>query len=481
MNEMTNTHIIINRFAYLEPETLQEAFALLKEYGKRAKLLAGGTDLFVHMKMERSAPDAVINIQKIAQLKQINVEGNQLRVGACATIKAVEENPNVKANYMALVESAASFSTTQIQTMGTIGGNLGNGSPASDSAPALIAFGADIQLASGTGTRTLPLANFFTGPGKTVLQPDELITAVLLPLPAENTGSAFLKISRVAADIAKASVAAVITLDPHDHHLVQDCRLAYGSVAPVPMRALAAEAQLRGREIDEDLILQVAEAAAQEVTPISDVRSTAQYRRDVVKAITIDALTHAWRRARFAEAPAWTAEPPAVEDPQPAEKHVAQLPAGEKRMIELTVNGHKHQVWVSSHELLLNVLREQLQLTGTKYGCGIGECSACTILFNGKPALACLILAVSAVGQDIQTVEGLESADGELDPLQEAFIEYSAYQCGYCTPGMLMTSKSLLAEIPQPTEDDIRHYLRGNLCRCTGYANIVRAVLSCAK
>jgi carbon-monoxide dehydrogenase small subunit len=140
-----------------------------------------------------------------------------------------------------------------------------------------------------------------------------------------------------------------------------------------------------------------------------------------------------------------------------------------------------HTVWVSPNELLLNVLRDQLQLIGTKYGCGIGECSACTILMDGKPTLACLVLAVSAVGNDIQTIEGLESPEGELDPLQEAFLDFAAYQCGYCTPGMLMTAKSLLVENPHPTENDVRHYLRGNLCRCTGYASIVRAVLSCAE
>ena len=126
------------------------------------------------------------------------------------------------------------------------------------------------------------------------------------------------------------------------------------------------------------------------------------------------------------------------------------------------------------------MLREKLQLTGSKYGCGIGECSACTVLLDGKPALACLVLAVAAEGYDIRTIEGLQGADGTLDPLQEAFIDLAAYQCGYCTPGMLMTAKSLLAETPHPTEDEVRHYLRGNLCRCTGYVSIARAVLAAA-
>jgi carbon-monoxide dehydrogenase small subunit len=147
----------------------------------------------------------------------------------------------------------------------------------------------------------------------------------------------------------------------------------------------------------------------------------------------------------------------------------------------LSINGKKHPVWVAPNDLLLNVLREQLQLTGTKYGCGIGECSTCTVQMDGQPVLACLVLAVSAVGHDILTVEGLQKPNGALDPLQEAFLDFAAYQCGYCTPGMLMTAKALLAEKPWLTEDDVRHYMRGNLCRCTGYTSIVRAVLHCAE
>jgi carbon-monoxide dehydrogenase small subunit len=153
----------------------------------------------------------------------------------------------------------------------------------------------------------------------------------------------------------------------------------------------------------------------------------------------------------------------------------------EQHLIELTVNGTSHQFRVMPNELLLNVLRERLALTGTKYGCGIGECGACTVQLNGAPALACLTLAVTADGSEVNTIEGMQSADGTLHPLQDAFIEHQAFQCGYCTPGMLMMSKSLLEEVPSPNEDDVRAYLRGNRCRCTGFASIVRAVLSCAE
>jgi len=163
---------------------------------------------------------------------------------------------------------------------------------------------------------------------------------------------------------------------------------------------------------------------------------------------------------------------------EPATGAAVALRPDEKRRITLTVNGVKQTLWVAPNDLLLNVLREELELTGAKYGCGIGECSACTVQLNGKPTLSCLVLAVAADGSEVVTVEGLQAPDGTLDPLQEAFLDHAAYQCGFCTPGMLMTAKTLLAEVAQPTEDDVRDYLKGNLCRCTGYASIIRAVMS---
>jgi carbon-monoxide dehydrogenase small subunit len=148
--------------------------------------------------------------------------------------------------------------------------------------------------------------------------------------------------------------------------------------------------------------------------------------------------------------------------------------------ITLTVNGRKHSLEVAPNEILLNVLRDRLGLMGTKYGCGIGECGACTVLLNGKAVLSCQLLAFTADGGDIVTIEGLER-NGSLDPLQEAFVEEGAIQCGFCTPAMLLSAKALLDEHPNPTDDDIREAIRGNICRCTGYVNIVRAIKSGAQ
>ena len=148
--------------------------------------------------------------------------------------------------------------------------------------------------------------------------------------------------------------------------------------------------------------------------------------------------------------------------------------------IQLTVNGAKRSFDVEPNTLLLNLLRDEMSLTGTKYGCGIGECGACTVLIDGEAVLACMILAVDADGRRVDTIEGL--ADGsDPNPIQQAYLDEGAVQCGYCTPGFIMSTKALLDENPAPTEAEIREYLNGNLCRCTGYVNIVKAVQRAAE
>ena len=143
--------------------------------------------------------------------------------------------------------------------------------------------------------------------------------------------------------------------------------------------------------------------------------------------------------------------------------------------IRITVNGTFHELSVRPHATLLEVIREDLGLTGTKEGCGVGECGACTVIMNGKPVNACLVLAPEADGKEITTIEGL--AQGEkLDPIQQAFYEIGGLQCGFCTPGMIMSTKALLAETPEPTDQEIRKGLEGNFCRCTGYTKIFESV-----
>jgi len=477
----TNTHLLAAEFEYAAPGSIAEAIALWRERGPEARVLAGGTYLLVQLKMEQLSPRSLIDIRQLPELRGRTFE-HGARIGANETIRAVRDDARVYADYTALAEACAAFGSMQIEIMGTLGGNVCNGSPASDTVPALLAFDAELELIGPEGARTLPLADFLRGPGHTALRPHELLTAIHLPPRPPGAGSAFIKISRVVADLAKASVAAVVV---QENDRIVDCRLAFGSVAPVVMRAKHAEAFLIGQTFSPEIALEAGRIASEEIAPIDDVRSTAWYRREVAKALTHDAVQLAWERSKRgqgnrkqADQGDALAQRPTVQVMRPI---AAPLAADEYREIKLTVNGVLRRLWVKPNDLLINVLRENLELTGTKYGCGLGECGACTIHLNDRPALACLVLAVAADGSEVSTVEGLQGPAGELDPLQQAFIDHGAFQCGYCTPGMLMMTKALLAENPVPSQDDIRDYLKVNRCRCTGFASIVRAVMSVAE
>lgn len=472
-NQMTNSHLLVNPFGYWEAATVSEAVAVLYESGERARVLAGGTNVLVAMKMEREAPELLVNISPIPGLDVIEAEGDGLRIGATATIRAVGTHPLVQIRYPALAEACRAFGSTQIQTMGTIGGNLCNGSPASDTVPALLALEARLLIAGPNGERETALSDFLLGPGRVDLQPGELLIAVRLPPPPPGAVSLFAKVARVAADLAKASVAVLLV---REGDRLGEVRIACGSVAPTAIRLPRTEAALRGQPFTPELLVEAGRLASAEISPIDDVRSTAWYRRRLLNAMVQDALTLAYQRVNGA--PTQPVNAPVKTPAAPRPRHHATR--NTLYPIELTINGQREQLNVMPHELLLNVLRERLQLTGTKYGCGVGECGACTVAIDGQPALACLTLAMAVNGRSITTIEGLQRPDGTLHPLQQAFIDEAAFQCGYCTPGMIMTAQCLLHEFPQPTEAEIRDYLKGNRCRCTGYASIVRAVLRAA-
>jgi CO/xanthine dehydrogenase FAD-binding subunit len=345
-HQMTNTHLLLQEFEYLEPASLEEAVSLLREYGDRAQVLAGGTFMLVQMKMERMAPGCVININQVPGLDGIVRQDGNLRVGACTKIHTLRDAAQVKADYTALAEACAAFGSTQIQVMGTIGGNLCNASPASDTVPALMAFDARLVLAGPDGERVLPVEEFLVGPGKTARQAGELLLAVRLDPPQGGTGSAFIKLSRVAADLAKVSVAAVLV---REGDRVVDCRLAFGSVGPTVLRTRGAEEALVGKTFNAELALEAGRLAAREIAPIDDVRSTAWYRREVVKALTHDVLQLAWERAGQAGA---SREHAAGADISRGRQHLTRstLRVGptEQHTIALTVNGVRHRLPVTS-------------------------------------------------------------------------------------------------------------------------------------
>jgi len=285
---------MVPEFEFRRPTSLEGVLRELLENGKGARLLAGGTDLLVQMKLERTQPTCLIDITRVPELKGIAVKDGGLIMGAATSIRTVANGAGMRERYTALAESCDAFSTVHVMIMGTIGGNLCNASPAADTAPALLVFDGAVELASRDGRRTVPLDEFFAGPGKTVLREGEVMISVRLPETAADTGSAFVKIGRVAADISKVS-AAVRLVRKGDR--VAECRIAVGAVAATPMRARAAEQCLAGRRIDAKALADAARAVEQEVRPITDVRSTKEYRTRVAGVAVRDALGAAWQRA----------------------------------------------------------------------------------------------------------------------------------------------------------------------------------------
>ncbi|MDE2939972.1 MAG: xanthine dehydrogenase family protein subunit M [Chloroflexota bacterium] len=289
------------RFDFLNARNLRHAISLLERHGDEARAVAGSTDFLVRWRQSgpgRWRPAFVVNIKGLSGLGRITYSPqNGLRLGALATVQAIETNAQVRRRYQALATGATSFAGVQVRNLATVGGNVCNASPAGDTLPALLAFDAQCAIVGPEGPRMLPLTEFFQGPGRTALQQGELLTQLTLPPPTPRTGSIYIKHSpRGAMDIATVGVASVITLE-EDGATCKDARIALGAVGPVPFRASEAENLLKGRELSPDALGQAAEAARNAATPIDDVRGTAAYRKDMVEALTRRTLQHALRIA----------------------------------------------------------------------------------------------------------------------------------------------------------------------------------------
>lgn len=282
----------------MEAKTLRQAISMLQRHGENARIVAGSTDFLVRWRQGVWNPDHVINIQRVSGLGRITYSArNGLRIGALVTIRTLELHPAVRRRYPALAAAAASFAGVQVRNLATVGGNICNASPSGDTIPALLVFGAECRAVGPNGERGVPLDQFFTGPGRTVLQHGELLTEVRLPPPPRNTGSHYIKHSpRGAMDIATVGVASMVSLDGRSGPC-SEVRVALGSVAPTPVRAYAAEDILRGQGIDNQLIQTAAAAAQDGVRPIDDIRGSAVHRREIVGVLTRRTLQQALNSA----------------------------------------------------------------------------------------------------------------------------------------------------------------------------------------
>jgi CO/xanthine dehydrogenase FAD-binding subunit len=278
----------LRAFEYHAPATLDEAISLLKQHGESARPLAGGTDLVVQMKESATKfpmPSHIVSLLGVSELRGIEFnDAEGLRIGGGATMAEVAESPVIRERYSAIAEGAALVGSIQTMNMATVGGNLCNAAPSADIAPPLLAFDAAAIIVGPSGRRSVALEEFFLGPGKTALAQHELLAEVRVPIPPAGTGSAYDRHTpRKQMDIAVVGVAAALTLAGDR---IERARVALGAVAPMPLRAGRAEAQLEGETLSDEVLARATDAAAEECSPISDVRGSAEFRRHIVRMTT---------------------------------------------------------------------------------------------------------------------------------------------------------------------------------------------------
>ena len=275
----------LREFEYFEASSFSEAVSLLAQYGKEAWLIAGGTDLLVWMKEGARHPKAVINIKTIPGADQITFDEKKgLTIGALATISDIQNSAVIQERFAPLAQAARELGSAQVRNLATIGGNLCTAAPSAETAPPLLVLDATVKLAGAKGDREVPLKDFFLGPGSTALE-GEMLTEIIIPNPAPGTRGVYKKISRRnAVDMAIVGVAVVGRISK-DSKAWQDIKIALGAVAPTPMRALKAERLLLGNKIESTTIQEAAQIASEEARPISDVRASAWYRKEMVKVL----------------------------------------------------------------------------------------------------------------------------------------------------------------------------------------------------
>ena len=282
---------------WLEPRTLEEAIALLHEHAPSAAILAGGTDLVVHSRARKTAlPGALVHIGRIAELGRIEVDPEgRLHLGALVSHALIESSAEVKAGWPALVDASSIVGSPATRNVGTIGGNLCNASPAMEIGAALIVYGAQVTLTGRSGSRSLDVAEFLTGPGQTARRQDEILTEVVVPPAKSWQGSAYVRLGfRLAMEIAVVGAAAAVRLEGG---AIADCKIALTAVAPTIIRASGAEAALSGGAPSPERIKAAGEAARAHARPIDDVRAPAWYRLDTTAAVTRRAIELALERA----------------------------------------------------------------------------------------------------------------------------------------------------------------------------------------
>ena len=451
-------------------ETIEELKDKLADQPVPTRMIAGGTDLMVEMHNGKwEDVEVILDISRINGLDQIWRDSNGcVHIEALVTHNDVILSPILREAGYPLVQACWRVATPQIRNRATVVGNLVTASPANDTITPLVALDAKLLLVSKAGERTVRLADFYQGVRKTLLRKDEFVKEVFFDSMASNQKGNFKK-SALRRTQAISTLNCCVIVDM-DGDRLSNAVVTLGSVAPTIVHASEAENYLVGKQITPEVAQHAGQLAANSASPISDIRGSAAYRRYMVAVLVENALLEIVSDTPSLKVP----KRPAV---LVANCHSNAHPAANWNgsVIQTTINGQQFAVSDNTHRNLLGLIRDRVGLIGTKNGCEEGECGACTVHMDGKAVVSCLVPAPRAHNAVITTVEGIAD-EGKLHPVQQAFIDHAAVQCGYCTPGFIMSGVKLLEEISEPNEDTIKEGISGNLCRCTGYYKIVEAI-----
>ena len=461
--------------AYLNAATIEQALTVLADKKDQARIIAGGTDLVLEMREgNQQKIETLVDISRIKGLGDISIdEENRIHLGPAVTHNQCVASDIIRKFALPLALAAWEVGAPQIRNIGTIVGNLVTASPANDTIVPLIALDAELVLQSLEGQRIVALKDFYTGVRKHVLRSDEIVRDVIFPKMTSQQRGIYLKLGlRKAQAISLVNMTAIISTEGD---LIKEARITLGAVAPTIIHAEKAEVYLQGKILSEETIDEAAELAREAASPIDDIRGSAAYRQEITRVLVKRGLTQLLRGEEADRLP----EDPVLlwgktQDPNSVGLDDQVLLSGKEPIIT-HINGHEYSFDQGHHTTLLHLIRDYAGLTGSKVGCEEGECGACTVYLDGKAVMACLVPAPRAHGAQISTVEGLSEGE-KLHPVQETFIEEGAVQCGYCTPGFIMSAAKLLEENPQPSQTQIHTAISGNLCRCTGYYKIISAI-----
>jgi carbon-monoxide dehydrogenase medium subunit len=463
---------------YYNVTSLQEAQQILDKWGDRSRIVAGATDLMIEMERGvRKGIETVIDITRVPNLDQIALdEDGYIHLGPLVTHNHCVSSKLIVEGAYPLARAAIEVGAPQIRNRGTVAGNLITASPANDTITPLMALGAEVVLISNDTERSLPLREFYTGVRKTQMKPDELLIDIKFPRLNPNQKGTFYKLGlRRAQAIAVVNAAVVLT---YDGDLVRHASITLGSVAPTIIHAEEAEKFLKGRKLNHKTIEQAVILAKAAASPIDDVRGSRDYRLEMVRVSVLRCLRELMERSDGSQLPSkpvllWGND---YKGSAPVIKGSSQHQISRvETAINTVINGKRYVIKGGYHKSLLRFLREDIGLTGTKEGCAEGECGACTVYMDGVAVMSCLVPAPRAHEAEIVTVEGL-TKENKLHPVQQTFIDRGAVQCGYCTPGFIMSAAKLLEENSNPSRYEIQQAISGNLCRCTGYYSIIAAI-----